>query len=131
MRKDIYKTGDLARLETDATFTFLGRQDTQVKSRGYHSELEEIEIGLNAHPLVVECVVVAVPDELVTHRIRAAIVPTGNLHVHDLATFCAGRLPRYMIPESFDLVEAFPKTSSRKIDREAVRASIGGRVQAG
>lgn len=118
-----YRTGDLVVEEKDGTLTFVGRRDSQIKSRGYRIELGEVEAALTAHPQVVECAVVAVPDELVTHRIVAHLVVRRPFDQSDLDRFLRERIPAYMIPESFDQVDALPKTSTGKVDRRALSAS--------
>ncbi|MGI8517429.1 MAG: amino acid adenylation domain-containing protein [Acidimicrobiia bacterium] len=119
----LYKTGDLVVEEPDGNYRFRGRRDHQIKSRGYRIELGEIETALNAHPDVVECVVVAIPDEVISNRIEAHVVLTGEQETSRLIKWCAGRVPRYMIPESFRIATALPKTSTGKIDRQAVQTS--------
>ena len=101
----VYRTGDLVQEREDGNFMFLGRRDSQIKSRGYRIELGEIEAALHAHPAVVECAVLAIPDELVTNRIKAAVVLRGALADEELARFCAEKIPAYMVPESFQLFE--------------------------
>jgi L-proline---[L-prolyl-carrier protein] ligase len=112
------------REEETGDFVFLGRRDSQIKSRGYRIELGEIEAALHAHPAVDECAVVAVPDELVTNRLRAAVVLRESLPEGELARFCADRLPGYMVPEAFVLLEELPRTSTGKTDREALRGAL-------
>ena len=116
-----YRTGDLVVEEPSGDFRFLGRRDSQVKTRGYRVELGEIEIVLNAHPEVVECAVVAVADDLVTNRLQAYVVPKDSTSRATLTAFCSGRLPRYMIPDRFVFVESLPKTSTGKIDRHRLK----------
>jgi amino acid adenylation domain-containing protein len=116
----VYKTGDLVAEEPDGNYRFLGRRDHQIKSRGYRIELGEIETALNAHPAVLECVVVAVPDETISNRIEAHVVVSGDETANTLSAWCADRVPRYMIPETFHFKEALPKTSTGKIDRQAI-----------
>jgi amino acid adenylation domain-containing protein len=126
----VYGTGDLVQEDQDGNYRFLGRRDAQIKTRGYRIELGEIETTLYAHPAVVECAVVAIPDELVTNRIKAYVVPRDHLQEADLIRFCSERIPRYMIPETFEFLEALPKTSTGKIDRQALsraKATVGGR----
>ena len=120
----VYRTGDLVTQRDDGVLLFHGRRDTQIKSRGYRIELGEIEAALHAHPSVVEGVVLAVPDELVTNRIHAVVVAAEDVADGELDRFCAARLPAYMVPERFSRVAALPRTSTGKIDREAVRASL-------
>jgi amino acid adenylation domain-containing protein len=120
-----YRTGDLVRQAEDGNFRLLGRRDHQIKSRGYRIELGEIETVLYAHPAVVECAVIAVADELITNRIKAYVSIRDGVDTGELVRFCAERIPRYMIPESFEILERLPKTSTGKIDRQALsRVSV-------
>lgn len=115
----VYRTGDLVQQLDDGNYRFLGRRDAQIKSRGYRIELGDIEAALYAHTAVLECAVLAVPDDVITNRIKAYVVAPG-LGEAELARFCAGRVPRYMVPDSFELTDALPKTSTGKIDRQAL-----------
>jgi len=113
----IYRTGDLVVYGTDGNLRFLGRRDSQVKSRGYRIELGEIERTLYAMDAVAECVVLAVPDELVTSRLKAVIVANDRLSAKDVLSFCRKRLPRYMIPDEIEFRDALPISATGKIDR--------------
>jgi acyl-coenzyme A synthetase/AMP-(fatty) acid ligase len=116
----VYRTGDLVRLDPDGDWLYLGRRDEQIKSRGYRIELGEIELALNLHQQVVECAVVAVPDEIVTNRIKAFVVTRQPVAEEELVSFCLERLPRYMIPEFFEFRDELPKSSTGKIARKAL-----------
>jgi amino acid adenylation domain-containing protein len=118
----LYRTGDLVRQDGSGDLEFLGRRDAQIKSRGYRIELGEIESALYAHPAVGECAVVAVPDPLVTNRIRAYVAAREPVEPADLLGFCRSRIPAYMVPETVELRPALPKTSTGKIDRKALSA---------
>lgn len=120
----MYRTGDLVRELEDGNLVFLGRRDAQIKSRGHRIELGEVETTLLAHPSVLEVAVVAVPDEMVTNRLRAVVVAPGATD-RELAGFCRERLPRHMVPEEFRFVDALPKTSTGKIDHRSLEAEIG------
>ncbi|HVM01464.1 MAG TPA: amino acid adenylation domain-containing protein [Acidimicrobiales bacterium] len=115
-----YRTGDLVREDAGGNLHFLGRRDAQIKSRGYRIELGEIEAALHAHPAVLECAVVAVADELVTNRITAYVARRDDVGRDELVAFCGRRIPKYMIPETFEFREKLPKTSTGKIDRLAL-----------
>jgi amino acid adenylation domain-containing protein len=116
----VYKTGDLARLDERGDWIFLGRRDAQIKSRGYRIELGEIEAALNQHAAVVECAVVAIPDELLTNRIKVYAVVQREVDQAELVVHCRERIPHYMVPELFEFTEALPRTSTGKIDRNAL-----------
>jgi amino acid adenylation domain-containing protein len=117
-----YRTGDLVRLGEDGQYRLLGRRDAQIKSRGYRIELGEVETALYAHPSVVECAVVPVPDDLVTNRIKAYLVLREEISENDLVAFCEERIPKYMVPELFEFRDVLPKTSTGKIDRRGLTA---------
>lgn len=120
----VYRTGDLVRQNADGDLLFLGRRDHQIKSRGYRIELGDVEAALYAHPQVVECAVVAVPDEIVGNRLKAFVVTRGaGVTGTDLARFCATLLPRYMVPDTFTFLRALPRTSTGKTDRTALASA--------
>jgi amino acid adenylation domain-containing protein len=115
-----YRTGDIVTLHGDRiNWIYIGRRDHMVKSRGYRIELGDIEAALYSHSGVKEAAVIAVPDDLLGNRIKAFIVPFGENHLleSELETHTSKRLPKYMIPESFVICDALPKTSSGKVDR--------------
>ena len=120
----VYRTGDLVSEDAGGDFLFLGRRDAQIKSRGYRIELGEIEAALYEHPLVLECAAIAVPDELVTNRIKAVVSTRAPIREIDLAEHCAARLPRYMIPETFEFRHELPKSSTGKIARKLLEAGV-------
>lgn len=121
-----YRTGDLVRCLPGGDLQFLGRRDHQVKTRGYRVELGEIETALLKHPAVAEAVAIAVPDPEITHRLRAVVVLRAERQASaaELMQHCAETLPRYMVPEAVDFRPEFPRTSSGKIDRRALAASL-------
>ena len=122
----VYRTGDLVRVREDGMFTYVGRLDHMVKTRGYRVELEEIEHVLQADERVRSAAVVAIPDDEIGARLRAAVVLEGDamLDGPDLARLCAARLPSYAVPESFVLLAELPRTSTGKVDRRALAMSL-------
>jgi amino acid adenylation domain-containing protein len=118
----LYKTGDRARYLPDGALVFLGRIDFQVKIRGFRIELGEIESALAAHPALKEAVVLAL-DEGDTKVLAAFVVKQSGVDAPaaaDLAAFLAQRLPDYMVPASFAILDALPLSSNGKIDRRAL-----------
>jgi len=109
----------------DGHLEFLGRRDHQVKTRGYRVELGEIETRLAAHPAVDEAVVVAIPDDEVTNRLKAVVVikPEAEVSADQLKQHCAATLPRYMVPEQLEFRVSLPRTSSGKVDRRSLAES--------
>jgi amino acid adenylation domain-containing protein len=118
----VYKTGDMVTLDEDANFVYIGRRDTIIKSRGYRIDIGEIESTLYKHPAVSEAAVTALPDEQLGNRLLASVIPADGktISADELKTFCAQKIPRYMIPESFFICERFPRTSTGKVDRQAL-----------
>ena len=119
----VYRTGDLARWLPDGDIEYLGRIDHQVKIRGFRIELGEIEAALGSHTAVRQVLVLAVGDGA-DKQLVAYLVPNTeeghSVSVADLRSFLQTRLPAYMIPAAFVLLDAFPLTTNGKIDRRAL-----------
>ncbi|GHO82466.1 non-ribosomal peptide synthetase/type I polyketide synthase [Dictyobacter formicarum] len=118
----LYRTGDVARYQSDGTLEFLGRVDHQVKVRGFRIELGEIETVLALHPAVRECVVVVREDTPTDKRIIAYIVTKEHitLSASEAYTFLKERLPDYFIPSAFVQLSALPLNPHGKVDRKAL-----------
>ncbi|MBW4720406.1 amino acid adenylation domain-containing protein [Saccharothrix obliqua] len=121
----LHRTGDTAWRDGSGRWHFVGRRDHQVKSRGYRIELGDVEAALLTCPGVLEGVVVAVPDELITNRLTAFVTATAGVTAADVAAHCARVLPRHMAPDPITVVDALPRTSTGKVDRTAVAARHG------
>jgi len=115
----MYRTGDLVFMDEEGNYHLVGRKDHMIKSRGYRIELGEIESALYSHPDVKEAAVVAVPDDLITNKIKAFVVPvcTNSLTKVEIDKYLSERIPQYMIPELVEFRDSLPKTSTGKIDR--------------
>jgi acyl carrier protein len=123
----LYKTGDLVRYLPDGNIEFLGRIDNQVKIRGFRIELGEIESVLSGHPAVQKSVVVVREDDLIHKQLVAYIVPrslkTEGKYVgqlDELQFYLKQKLPNFMIPSFFVMLEVLPLTPNGKIDRDAL-----------
>jgi amino acid adenylation domain-containing protein len=116
----LYKTGDLARYLSDGNIEFLGRIDYQVKIRGFRIELREIESVLGQHPGVRETVVLAREDTPGTKRLVAYVVPVKEqaCSTRELRNFVKQKLPEYMIPSVFVLLDVLPLTANGKVNRK-------------
>ena len=115
----LYRTGDHARWQANGRLEFLGRRDHQVKIRGYRIELGEIEAVLLGHEDLEQAVVVIDAEQrLVGYVVRK----TGaeKLQTSQLRSYLKERLPEYMVPSAFVMLEALPLTSSGKVDRKAL-----------
>ena len=119
----IYRTGDIVRWNDRDELAFIGREDQQVKVRGYRVELREIEIALNAHPDIREAVCVlttghtGAAGEVHAAYTSAEPIPDGVLRSH-----LAEHLPSYCVPTGFWRLAELPVTPNAKIDRNAVKA---------
>ncbi|MCP5003558.1 MAG: amino acid adenylation domain-containing protein, partial [Planctomycetes bacterium] len=119
-RERIYKTGDQARWLPDGNLEFLGRLDNQVKLRGFRIELSEIEVNLSQHEAVKEAVVVLYDQEdnpgLAVYVTLAMPIDSINDVTVVLRDWLKARLPEYMVPANFTVLEDLPVTPNGKID---------------
>ncbi|HSP61988.1 MAG TPA: amino acid adenylation domain-containing protein [Pyrinomonadaceae bacterium] len=120
----VYRTGDMGRRLADGSFVFAGRKDLQVKIRGVRVEPGEIESALTKLPRVRECVVIATANGSSDRRLVAYVVPRQgeSLVTNDLRSCLQGKLPDYMVPSAFVVLDELPLTSSGKLNRRALPA---------
>ena len=116
----LYKTGDRARYLPDGNIEYLGRLDHQVKLRGFRIELGEIEAVLNQHPQVAQALAIVRNDNPEHSRLVAYVVPKSHIETAELRQFLAEKLPAYMLPTAFVILETLPLTANGKIDRQAL-----------
>ncbi|MDI9916926.1 non-ribosomal peptide synthetase [Rhodococcus sp. IEGM 1379] len=119
----MYRTGDLVRRTATGALEYLGRTDFQVKVRGLRIELGEIESALVAVDSVASAVVVVHRDAVVGDRIVAYVVGAEpDLVSEILREAVAQRLPDYMVPSAFVVLEEIPLNANGKVDRRALPA---------
>jgi natural product biosynthesis luciferase-like monooxygenase protein len=127
-RGRLYRTGDLVRWSTSGHLEFLGRTDHQVKIRGQRIELGEIEARIAAFPGVRDCVVMVRPGA-VGDADLAAYVVADSLNEEALRRDLAAHLPEVMVPRFIVLLERFPLTPNKKVDRNALPAPQEARIR--
>jgi surfactin family lipopeptide synthetase C len=133
----LYKTGDLARFLPDGQIEFCGRLDAQVKIHGFRIEPGEIESALLAHPAIGEAVVLAREDAPGEKRLVAYVVPIPEAPVAqprlaaELRAFLKERLPAYLLPAAFVVLERLPLNASGKLARQQLPAPESAQEQAG
>jgi amino acid adenylation domain-containing protein len=135
----LYRTGDLVRYLSDGNIEFLKRMDQQVKVRGFRIELGEIEAALQDHAAVRESVVVAREETPGDRRLVAYVVRDPDYQgvteqatehsqhadqvlVPQLRSWLQERLPDYMMPSNFVVLDELPLTANGKVDRRALPA---------
>jgi enterobactin synthetase component F len=118
----MYRTGDLVRWIDDGLLEFIGRTDNQVKVNGHRIELGEIENLLLQHEAVAEAAVAAHRDDNGTVSLASYLVESKDrpINIDMLRVFLAGRLPDYMMPDSFMVLDVMPLTPNGKLDRKAL-----------
>lgn len=114
----MYRTGDLGKWLEDGTLMFVGRNDEQIKVRGYRIEPREIEIHLLNHPAVEEAVVLASNDTSGMKYLAAYIKCDPNVAASELREHLSNHLPHYMVPSLFNRLKYVPMTANAKADHK-------------
>jgi acyl-CoA synthetase (AMP-forming)/AMP-acid ligase II len=120
-------SGDLVTMDEDGFLYFVGRRDNMIKSSGFRISPNEVEEVLFQSGLLREAAVIGIPDGALGHVIKAYVAPTDGATVNpgSLLAFCAGKMPRYMVPKTVEVLDAIPKTTSGKVDYPALRRREG------
>jgi amino acid adenylation domain-containing protein len=120
----LYKTGDLGRYKANGEIEFLGRIDGQIKLRGFRIELGEIEKALREEEKIADAAVIVRGDTAEGERLVAYVVGTnGSMpNASTLRSNLKERLPEYMVPSFFVVLDALPLNVNGKLDRNALPA---------
>jgi carnitine-CoA ligase len=134
------KTGDLVRVNSDGTYTFVARKKEVIRRRGENLSPLEVEAVLEDHPSVVEAAVVGVPSELTEEDVKAFVVidDDASVSLGDLRSHAAGALAAYKVPRYFESVPELPHTPTGRVakfelvrDRTESEEDFGSRDEAG
>lgn len=119
MDKIYYRTGDLVRQNEKGQLLFFGRNDRQIKLRGYRIEIDEIENILLKNTAIKEAAVVLI-DRKEDKILSAVVILSENAKIdeNDILTFCKKQLPSYAVPNFIKIETSLPRTSSGKINRK-------------
>jgi amino acid adenylation domain-containing protein len=120
----VYRTGDRARYLRDGNIEFLGRVDHQVKVRGFRIETGEIESVLREHEAVQDAAVVARQNASGENRLAAYLTlePGSDVSVSELRDKLREKLPEFMLPSAYTILDFLPLTPNGKVDRQALPA---------
>ncbi|MCW8092498.1 non-ribosomal peptide synthetase [Alteromonas sp. ASW11-130] len=121
----IYKTGDIVRRKMDGSFEYLGRNDEQVKFRGYRIETGEIASKLMELDKVKAATILLEGNEFEKELIACICcteLSERSRFVEEISTYAKANLPGYMVPQKYVLVDEWPLTSSGKVDRQKLLA---------
>lgn len=121
-----YHTGDIASVDEDGYYWFVGRTDDVIKSSGYRIGPFEVESALMTHEAVVECAITGVPDEVRGQVVKATIVLSAGFEASDelkleIQNHVKKVTAPYKYPRIIDFVASLPKTISGKIRRVELR----------
>jgi len=121
-----YHTGDMAWVDEDGYFWFIGRSDDIIKSSGYRIGPFEVESALIEHPAVLECAITAIPDPIRGQLVKATVVLTKDYSPSDdlkkeLQNHVKKVTAPYKYPRIIEFVTELPKTISGKIRRVEIR----------
>ena len=124
-----YRTGDNGHLDEQGCLYFGGRIDNLVKVNGFRIELGDIERNLDALPIIAQAAVIPVVKDERIKSLRAYVVLDGSYSnennfatVKEIKRLLGQKVPPYMIPHSFKILDEMPLTANAKIDRKALKA---------
>ena len=114
-----FRTGDLGMIDEEGYVHIVGRRKELIIRGGFNVHPREVEDRLQAHPAVLESVVVGVPDEVLGERVCACVMPVEGAIVtgEEIKAWCRGALADYKVPDLVRFFDAFPLTGSGTVRR--------------
>lgn len=127
----LYRTGDFGKWTTNGEIEFIGRQDNQIKVRGFRVELGEIENQIQAKNDIEEVAVIASKDGNGQNELIAFLVSKKEQNLKDLKDFLQEKLPEYMVPAKYIQIEKFPLSINGKVDKSKLNKEQGNILSTG
>ena len=120
-------SGDFVTMDEDGFLYFVGRRDNMIKSSGFRISPTEVEEVLFQSGMLREAAVIGIPDATLGHVIKAYVAPRDGepLKTEGLLSFCAEKMPRYMVPKTVQVMDNLPKMPNGKVDYSALRRQEG------
>ena len=118
-----FHTGDLARQDADGWVYYLGRKKDMIRRRGENISAFEVEEVVEAHPAVLQAAAFGVPSELTEEEVKVCVVarPGASVTAAELATWCADRMARHMVPRYIEFLDSLPLTPTEKVEKYRLR----------
>lgn len=116
----IYHTGDIVRMLADGNYQFVGRQDNQVKVRGFRVELTEVEEIIRCFDGIKDATVVAFDEPSGGKYITAYIVADEKINIDELNKFIRTEKPPYMVPAVTMQIDKIPLNQNQKVNKKAL-----------
>ncbi len=116
-------TGDLGRADPDGLIFFVDRKKDMVKPGGENVYSIEVEAVLAAHPAVVECAVIGVPDDRWGEAVKAVVVARREVTAEELDRWCLDRLAAFKRPRWYDFAAGLPRNATAKVMKADLRAA--------
>jgi acyl-CoA ligase (AMP-forming) (exosortase A-associated) len=120
-------SGDLVKMDEDGFLYYVGRRDAMIKSSGFRISPTEVEEVVFQSGKARHAAAIGVPDDLLGQAVKVFVVPPDGEPVDEEAvlSFCADKMPRYMVPKFIEVLEELPETSSGKVDYLSLRRREG------
>lgn len=126
----VLHSGDQVYRDDDGILWFVGRNDGMIKVSGHRLSPTEVEDVVSSYPAIVDVVAFGVADDELGQVVAIAVAPEGALDEDELRHFCRKHMPSYMVPRTIHVLDrAMPRTSSGKLDRNAVVGALAATIK--
>ena len=121
-----FRTGDMATIDANGFLRYMGRYKDMLKVGGENVDPTEVEAFLEGHPDIAQVKLVGVPDARLGEAPVACVIPRDgrNVSIDDVRAYCSGRIASFKTPRRIVLVDAFPMTTTGKVQRALLRDKV-------